>query len=152
MEKSEAYLRRIRRQYNQLRKVHKLKDEDELEVIAGLRVTYQLIARRVQQEALIFAQEAPVETLSFSERQEHRARAKDISELFSMANKTRDLARQMMQDSADEIQATNSPPTVAEANVSIIEDARKAIEEMNFSFQLDDGILESIECEKTTES
>lgn len=152
MEKSEAYLRRIRRQYNQLRKIHKIKDEDELEVISGLRVTYQLLARRVQQEALVFAQEAPVETLSYSERQEHRARAKDISELFSMANKTRDLARQMMQDCADEIQATNSQPTVAEANVSIIEDARKAIEEMNFSFQLDDGILESIECDKNTES
>lgn len=142
--RSELLLRRLRRQYAKNRKMHNLTDEIEIDTISRLTVAIPILTKRIADEVLDFATSPPESTMSREELKEDKLRSKKINDLISYAFKCRDLSKLLLQDYADE---WSEKGVHTATNQSLIEDARKALDEMNIGFELDDKICEVIECD-----
>lgn len=129
--KGEVLLRRLQKEHRNIRKAYRLKDQDEVDVIARLVVSQQLLTDRIANEAIMYATSPPDISLSPQEATDKRAKAKEINEMLNMTNKIRDLAKNMVADAATTYGM--SADAMSDEKQVYIEDAKKQLDELGFS-------------------
>lgn len=151
--KGEVLLNRLQKEHRNIRKAYKLKQQDDIDVIARLIVSYQVLTDRIANETIIFGTTPPTTSLSHEEKKDRHNRILEINEMLKIAEKVRALSKDLLNSTASDMAAQLDKR--AQDNMDFINDAKKQLDELGFNegsndFNLDDiSDIEEICAEKT---
>lgn len=143
IEKGEVLLKRLQKEHRNIRKAYRIRDQDSIDVVARLIVSFQLLADRIATETIQYAQSPPEISLSAQEKADKRGKAKEINDMLSMTFKIRELSKHILSDEAGGY-SVSADSNSAEKQ-SYIEDARRTLSTIDLPLDALNKNKESIE-------
>lgn len=126
--KGEELLNRLNKANKQIRKLYKIKANDQIKTLARLKAAYDLMSERIANDALLLAaDESPLLGLTLAEKNDRAALKRDIIDMCTISKQIRDIAGGVIQDISAE---NDNPNSMTDEKKSHLEAAYKMLDEV----------------------